>query len=68
MLESIKYVLNNENGGPNLEQIMGLGISSIIMAGVWVVGRSLYAYYYTTPTIQTVDANSVNYIVIGYNP
>ena len=67
-MKRIKYVLCNENGGPNLESIIGLAISTVIMSGIWKIGRVLYGYYYTTPTVPTIAkaGRTEESIVIGY--
>lgn len=68
MIQKIKYVLCNENGSPNLESIIGLAIATVIMSGIWKIGRALYVYYYTTPTVPTVAkaGRTEEGIVIGY--
>ena len=68
MFKRIKHVLNNENGGPNVEQIVGIASASLIMWGTWVIGRTLVYYYYITPTVPTISKpdGSIELICVGY--
>lgn len=41
MKNKIKYCLFNDIGGPNVEQIIGLGMSIAVLCGLyWVAGRA----------------------------
>lgn len=51
MLKRINACLNNESGGPNLEQIMGIGISIAIMCAIYYFAARAYHWCSTTSKI-----------------
>lgn len=46
MLLKIKNALNNESGGPNLESLIGLGVSLGVIAGLYAVANAAYIVIY----------------------
>ncbi len=45
LLENIHYTLNNENGGPNVEQVIGISASLFVGVGLFLFGRHVYRWY-----------------------
>lgn len=39
-----KNILNNENAGPNVEQIVGIGISILVLIGLIAFSRAVFAF------------------------
>ena len=46
--EQIKYVLNNEAGGPNVETLIGVSISMAVGTGIYIVGKEMVLWLYGT--------------------
>ena len=40
MKDTIKYILLNENGGPNLEELIGIAFSLSVSLAVYIVGHA----------------------------
>ena len=62
MFKNIKNVLNNENGGPNLEHLLGIAVSAIALTG-WVIAFSKMITKKFAPTmvenIAKMDASTL---------
>ena len=41
----ILTVLKNENGGPNVEQVMGIATALAVGAGLFLFGKSVYGWF-----------------------
>ncbi len=68
LYKDIEFVLNNEKGGPNVDQACALMAGFILTAGIFVVGRAIYKYYYQTPVVPTIEKEGIGEqtIVVGY--
>lgn len=64
MKDRIKYCLNNENGNPNLQNLIGLAFAMTILCGMYPLGRSVYRYICSIPASKAGLSKSV---VVGYN-
>ena len=51
MLNKIKNCLSNEIGGPNLETLLGIGMSLCVMGAIYYVARNLYDWVYSCSLI-----------------
>ena len=38
-------VLGNENGGPNVEQLIGIAVALGVGAGLFLFGKSVYGWF-----------------------
>lgn len=43
--ENIMAVLFNENGGPNVEQVIGIAVAFGVGAGLFLFGKSVYGWF-----------------------
>ena len=69
MKNRIKYCLNNECGGPNLENIISLGVAMGLVIEVYRVGTNIWEYYHhlpSTPLTETHDTGRSS-IIVGYS-
>ncbi len=41
MKDTLRLVLNNENGGPNLEELIGIAYSLAVGAALFTVGKAM---------------------------
>ena len=66
--KKIKYVLNNESGGPQLEQMLALAGAFGVIAMIWKIGLSFYNYYYDTPSRPGLNRQrlATDNILMGY--
>lgn len=60
----IKEVLSNENGGPNVETMVGIGVALGIVAAIYSIGNSLFRYLHSIPGGPAGYSKS---IVVGYS-
>ncbi len=44
-LNNIKYCLNNENGGPHIEELMVVAVSLTVSVGLFLFGKYVYHWY-----------------------
>lgn len=59
--KNITTVLGNENGGPNVEQVMGIAVALSVGVGLFLFGKSVYNWFNgsagaTVEGIETPDA------------
>ena len=41
MIKKIKYALNNETGGPNVEELIGIGIGLAVGTALFLYGQAI---------------------------
>lgn len=51
VLNKLKNVLNNETAGPNLEAMLGLGVSLGVIGGIFIFARAVYSWIYQSSLI-----------------
>ncbi len=62
-MKDIDHVLANENGGPNVEQVMGIAVALSVGVGLFLFGRSVYNWFNgsagnTVSSIETPDGST----------
>lgn len=50
LIEKIKYVLNNEQAGPNLEELLGIAYSLGVGVGLFAVGGAMKSWLQSAST------------------
>lgn len=64
MMNRIKNVLNNECGGPNVEQIIGIGIAILVGVALYTLADTMFEWLGNAQTevedipIGTITSNS----------
>ncbi len=44
-INDLNLVLNNENGSPHIEELMGISAALVVGVGLFFFGRSIYNWY-----------------------
>lgn len=69
MRQKIINCLNNENGGPNVENIVSIAVAMAILVQVFKMARAAWAYYHiipsTIPGIKNISPTDST-IIVGY--
>ena len=65
-IEKANKCLNNENAGPNLENLIAFGFAIIVASAVFSFGRTIWWYLHVIPFSHDVDKPEYR-TVIGYN-
>lgn len=45
LLVNIKNTLNNEEGGPNVEEVVGIAVALSVGVGLFIFGKYVYQWY-----------------------
>ena len=63
-----KICLNNEIGGPTLENMISIGFSFIVIGGLYALGRGIWDYLHRIPYENSTElSNDIMQPIIGYN-
>lgn len=57
IFKDLNTVLGNENGGPNVEELIGVAVALGVGVGIFAFGRTVYGWF-TGDANDTVDAIS----------
>ena len=62
-INKFKDILLNEDGGPTIETMVGIGVSLGVVSAIYALGRNLYRYLHSVPGGSAGYSKS---IVVGY--
>lgn len=64
--KSVVTVLGNENGGPNVEQVMGIAVALSVGVGLFLFGKSVFNWFNGSAgnTISNIETPSADKFTI----
>ena len=45
LIKNVSTILNNENGGPNVETLIGIGVAMAVGSGLFLFGAYVYDWF-----------------------